>query len=194
MDHPSTHDIDVPLNLAVLVGSSRKGRLGGKVADWFVQRASLHHLKLDVVDLAEITLPTQLEVTPEVRALAARVGAADAVVMITPEYNHGYPASLKLAIDLVRAEWSAKPVGFVSYGGLSGGLRAVEQLRLVCAELHMVSLRDVVSFHQAGGQFDENGRLAAPEAANAAAETLLERITWWARALRAARAAHPYTV
>jgi NAD(P)H-dependent FMN reductase len=63
---------------------------------------------------------------PAVHALSARIDAADGFVVITPEYNHGYPASLKLAIDSVYHPWQAKPVAFVSYGGIAGGLRAVE--------------------------------------------------------------------
>ncbi len=70
------------------------------------------------------------------------------VVVVTPEYNHGYPASLKQAIDIPHAEWQRKAVGFVSYGGLAGGMRAVEQLRQVFAELHCTTVRETVSFHE----------------------------------------------
>ena len=101
-------------------------------------------------------------------------------------------ASLKQALDLLREEWYAKPVSFVSYGGLAGGLRAVEQLRLVCAELHMVSIRDTVSIHLAHRQFDESGQPRAPDLLNSAAKTMLDQLLWWAHALREARAARPY--
>jgi NAD(P)H-dependent FMN reductase len=83
-------------------------------------------------------------------------------VVVTPEYNHGYTAALKQLIDAVKAEWVAKPVGFVSYGGVSGGLRAVEQLRLVFAELHAVTIRDGVSFAMAWNRFDEAGEPVDP--------------------------------
>ena len=76
-----------------------------------------------------------------------RVGRADAFVVITPEYNHSYPAALKQFIDLIKAEWQAKPASFVSYGGMSGGLRVVEHLRNVFTEMHTVTIRDIVSFH-----------------------------------------------
>lgn len=191
-DHSVAEDVELPLNLAVLVGSSRKGRVGGVVADWFATKAAESELKVDMIDLAETTLPLDLEVNAATRDFAARIAAADAVVMVTPEYNHGYPATLKLAIDSLRTEWAAKPVGFVSYGGLSGGLRAVEQLRLVCAELHMVSIRDGVSFHQVRAQFDAEGRLRESSRANASATRMLERLAWWGWALRAARASRPY--
>ncbi len=185
-------DIHAPLNLVVLVGSARQGRMGRVVADWFVSRAAASDLKLDVIDLAEVDLPLDLTVDRRVQEFAGRVRAGDAFVMVTPEYNHGYPAALKLAIDSVRAEWAAKPVGFVSYGGQSGGLRAVEQLRQVCAELHMVGIRDTVSLHHVRHLFDDAGRLRHPDLPDAAAARLLDRIAWWGRALREAREAQPY--
>src|SRR5690606_5287867 len=103
------------------------------------------------------------------------------------EYNHGYPAALKLAIDWLRDEWRAKPVGFVAYGGISGGLRAVEQLRLVFAELHAMTVRDVVSFHNAWDLFDAAGMPRDPEGCAAAARGMLDQLAWWARALHDAR-------
>ena len=121
-----------------------------------------------------------------------RLGQADAFVVVTPEYNHGYTAPLKALIDSNGIEWHAKPVAFVSYGGASGGLRAVEQLRLVFAELHAVTIRDSVSFAGAWEQFDAAGALLNPERAQRSMETLLERLQWWAVALRNARAAVPY--
>jgi NAD(P)H-dependent FMN reductase len=195
VDPDEVTDIEPPLDVAVLIGSRRRGRVGGVVADWFLARAGevdRAELKLDPIDLADLALPLDLQVDDQVREFAARVAAADAFVIVTPEYNHGYPASLKLALDSVRREWAAKPVGFVSYGGLSGGLRAVEQLRQVCAELHMVSLRDTLSFHQVNSAFDGAGRLRDPRAANAATDVLLARLVWWGRALRQARAARSY--
>ncbi|HEY6795821.1 MAG TPA: NAD(P)H-dependent oxidoreductase [Kineosporiaceae bacterium] len=185
-------DLESPLSVAVIVGSSRKGRVGGTVADWFVSRVSRPDIKLDVIDVATLNLPLDLTATPAVREFTERIRSADAFVVVTPEYNHGYPSGLKLAIDSVRSEWAAKPVAFVSYGGLSGGLRAVDQLRQVFAELHMVSIRDTVSFHQVRQCFDASGNLLDPAPAEAAAALLLDRIVWWGQALRAARRIDPY--
>lgn len=84
-------------------------------------------------------------------------------------------------------EWQAKPVGFVSYGGISGGLRAVEQLRLVFAELSAVGLRDTVSFHNPWSELDGDGRLLASRAAVSALNVLVEHLRWWAIALKTAR-------
>ncbi|MBB5783208.1 NADPH-dependent FMN reductase [Nonomuraea jabiensis] len=191
-----------PLKLAVIIGSTREGRFGSIVGSWLVDRVRDHGgFELDVIDLAEVSLPIVQQKHPvstgeyperEVRDFAARIGAADAFVVVTPEYNHGYPASLKLAIDSVHPEWWAKPVAFVSYGGYAGGLRAVEQLRLVFAELHATTIRETVSFHMAYTQFDETGRPHDAESVNAAAKLLLDQLGWWGEALRAARAARPY--
>jgi NAD(P)H-dependent FMN reductase len=113
-------------------------------------------------------------------------------VVVTPEYNHGYPAALKFVIDSAYAEWNGKPAGFVSYGGLAGGLRAVEQLRPVFAELHVVTMRDGVSFASPWSQLDEAGALKAPPDASKAMATMLAQLRWWALALRTARLAAPY--
>jgi NAD(P)H-dependent FMN reductase len=184
-----------PLSIAVIVGSTRQGRFGPVVADWFATRARARpDLTIDRVDLAEVELPRvhPRSLVPELGAWLARVDRADGFVVVTPEYNHGYPASLKHAIDLAHREWRAKPVAFVSYGGLAGGLRAVEQLRQVFAELHATTIRDTVSFHTAHAAFDTEGRPIEPEGCAAAAEQLLDRLAWWAWALRRARHDRPY--
>ncbi len=151
-------------------------------------------MALDVIDLAHVDLPA---VYPAVNSAAVdayleQIDRADAFIVITPEYNHGYPASLKQAIDLPMHQWRAKPVAFVSYGGISGGLRAVEQLRQVFAELHATTIRDTVSFAMAHGLFDSAGQLREPAGPEAAAKTMLDELAWWAHALRTARDAHPY--
>ncbi|MGW0042900.1 NADPH-dependent FMN reductase [Rhodococcus sp. NPDC003348] len=181
-----------PLRLEVIVGSVRQGRFGPVVADWFVRRARQDPaFDTAVLDLAENSLPLDHSDTEEVRRFRRRVDAADAFVMVTPEYNHGYPAALKNAIDTAKQEWRAKPVGFVSYGGLSGGLRATEQLRQVVAEVHMVSVRQTVSFHQARKRFDAEGETADGAAIDGSAR-LLDQLAWWADTLRVARRARPY--
>lgn len=183
------------LRVAVVIGSTREGRAGTAVARWFTTHARQRDaFELDVADLADVPLPSRHPegATPELAAWSARIDRADAFVIVTPEYNHGYPASLKHAIDLAEREWFAKPVGFVSYGGVGQGLRAVEQLRLVFAELHAVTLRDAVSVNLFDGGVDEHGWVQEHTGAGGAAKTLLDRLEWWAGALRAARDAEPY--
>jgi NAD(P)H-dependent FMN reductase len=172
-------DIDTtePYRLAVVVGSIREGRFGPTVAGWFAARAARRAgIDVDVVDLADPTA-----------GFGDRIAAADAVVVVTPEYNHSFPGPLKAAIDDTGREWRAKPVAFVAYGGLSGGLRAVEALRPVFAELHATTIRDTVSFHGAAERFDADGDPRDAGAANGAADVLLDELGWWARTLRAMR-------
>ncbi|HEY3148366.1 MAG TPA: NAD(P)H-dependent oxidoreductase [Dongiaceae bacterium] len=186
---------DRPLNLAIIIGSTREGRFGDTVGRWFATEAAGHGgFSIDLIDLAEIKLPPthRAKPTAEATAFCARLSAADAFVIVTPEYNHSYPASLKHAIDQGYVEWMAKPVGFVSYGGTTGGVRAIEHLRNVFAELHATTIRDYVCFLTARRQFDTEGRPVDPDGPRNAAKTMLYRLAWWGQALRNAREAHPY--
>ncbi len=172
--------------LVVIVGSVREGRFGPTVARWFTDTAAqVGRFDLDVIDLADYS-------EQELGGLAPRLTAADAFVVVTPEYNHSYPSFLKTAIDKHSKPWQAKPVGFVCYGGVSGGLRAVEHLRGVFAELHAVTVRDTVSFHNAGSAFEPDGTPKDQTGPSAAAKTLLDQLAWWATALSEARARSPY--
>ncbi|MGW1808450.1 NADPH-dependent FMN reductase [Streptomyces sp. NPDC002078] len=198
---PATTD-EAPLRVAVVVGSVREGRQGRAVADWFLSAAAGDPgLDLDVIDLGQIDLPLVLPDwggTPSPEAVAAlrdvspRLAAADAFVVVTPEYNHSFPASLKNFIDWHHRQWQAKPVGFVSYGGLGGGLRAVEQLRLVFAELHATTVRDSVSLHGPWSGLGEDGTPRDAAVCAGAAKGMLGQLGWWGRALRTARAERPY--
>lgn len=181
------------LKLAVIIGSTREGRLGATVGRWFAGVAEQDsRFAVDPIDLAALALPPvhPERPTPAIRAFLARLDAADAFVVVTPEYNHSYPASLKHAIDQGLAEWAAKPVGFVSYGGLAGGLRAVEHLRLVFAELQAVTMRTGVSFQNVWDCF-EAGLPVDPHRPARAARAMLDQLAWWAHALRTARAQTP---
>jgi len=174
-----------PLRVAVITGSTREGRFGPVVAEWFAGEAAHRpDLDIDKVDLADHQHSGS--------GFAGHIAAADAFVVVCPEYNHAYPGVLKTAIDSVGPQWHAKPVGFVSYGGISGGLRAVEQLRLVFAELHAVTVRETVSFHHASTRFAPDGRPLDAHVVGAAAKALLDQLSWWAHALREARVLHPY--
>ncbi|MCX4780133.1 NADPH-dependent FMN reductase [Streptomyces sp. NBC_01264] len=208
--HASTHAStpasapgeDAPLRVAVILGSVREGRQGPAVADWFLGAAgALGGLDLDLIDLADIDLPLVMPGwggSPSPQAAAAlaqvspRLAAADAFVVVTPEYNHSFPAVLKNLIDWHREEWHAKPAGFVSYGGLGGGLRAVEQLRLVFAELHAVTVRDSVSLHGPWSGLGPDGVPRDTAVAEGAVKGMLGQLSWWGRALRTARTSRPY--
>ena len=120
----------------------------------------------------------------------ARLDAADAFILVTPEYNHSYPESLKAAIDWHFTQWTAKPVAFVSYGGAAGGRHAVLHLENVLTELHAVTIRDGLAFPNYFVNFEE-GRPLDPEAPEYA-KAMLEQLAWWAAALRRAHAEAPY--
>lgn len=135
--------------LGIITASVRQGRVGDKVAAWIEEQARAHGgFEIDTIDLAEVALPITTDepnhpakadyVQDRTKAWSRRVAACNAFVIVTPEYNHGYPAALKNALDLVYREWAYKPVGFASYGGISGGLRSVQQLKLVALMLRMV--------------------------------------------------------
>jgi NAD(P)H-dependent FMN reductase len=191
------------LKLAVIIASVRTGRFGPVAACWLLDEARQHgQFDVELIDLADHELPSALPpeppmlVKPEtrpasLRELTKQLSDADAFVVVTPEYNHSFPASVKHLIDWHFTEWRAKPVGFVSYGGLAGGLRAVEQLRLVFAELHAVTMRDTVSFHSYWEQFDAEGHPVNPTAANGAAKIMLDQLAWWGAVLHEARQTTP---
>jgi NAD(P)H-dependent FMN reductase len=193
---------ETALRLAVVVGSVREGRFGSKVAHWFAEEArEFGRYEVDVIDLADLPLPLAMPnfgsepdaPTAEVHAqLSARLHAADAFVLVTPEYNHSFPAALKNFIDWFRPEWVAKAFGLVSYGGQGGGIRAAEHLRAVVSELHAVSVRDAMSLHNAWGSFDEDNRIHDGGASATAAKRMLGQLYWWASNLRDGLRSRPY--
>ncbi|KUJ64708.1 FMN reductase [Streptomyces albus subsp. albus] len=189
--------------LVVIVGSVREGRFGPVVGSWVAEQARLHGgFEVEVVDLAEIDIPLALPAeSPKfagdayprptgMAALTSALAGADAFIVVTPEYNHSYPASLKAAIDWHFTQWTAKPVAFVSYGGAAGGRHAVLHLENVLTELHAVTIRDGLAFPNYFTAW-QDGRPLDPEAPGYA-KTLLEQLDWWAGALRSAREAAPY--
>ena len=182
-----------PLRLAVVIGSNREGRFGGIVARWFLEViADTDGLDLDVIDLADLDLHTRIGIDPPepMQSVFGRVADADAFVFVTPEYNHSFPASIKAFIDLHVEQWSGKAIGFVSYGGVAGGLRSVEALRVVFASLNAATVRNTVSFANAWDQF-AHGTPSDPERSAHAANSLVQQLKWWGHALRCARRTAP---
>ena len=189
--------------LAIIVGSVREGRFGPTVASWVAERAGEHGgFDVDIVDLADFDIPLELPAqSPKhageayqrpagMAALTSALAGADAFILVTPEYNHSYPASLKAAIDWHFTQWTAKPVAFVSYGGAAGGRHAVLHLENVLTELHAVTIRDGLAFPNYFTAW-QDGRPVDPNAVGFAAQ-MLRQLAWWARALRTAREFAPY--
>lgn len=183
--------MDEPLRVAVIIGSTRDGRVGDSIGKWFVDVASRREdVELTVVDLVEFDFPRRYseEVTTGVEEFVSLVDRAEGFAVVTPEYNRSFPAPLKQAIDLAYDEWHAKPVGFVSYGCRSRGHYAVEALRVVFAELHVVAVRDEVAIDLLALRRDG----VPPDTDDIAVTTMLDQLAWWGFALRDARARRPY--
>lgn len=188
---------DTPPVLLVVVASTRPGRAGLPVATWFAARARDHGaFTVDVADLAEIALPFLDEpkhprlgeyVHDHTKAWSARVAAADAVVFVMPEYNHGITAPLKNAIDYLNAEWKDKALGIVSYGGVSAGTRAAAMARQVVVPLGMVNAAVSVSIPFIAQQL-KDGVLRPDERRDRAAAALLDELARLDGALRPLRA------
>lgn len=183
--------------LGVIIASTRPGRVGGKVARWFLERASSDgSFELEVLDLAEIDLPFLDEpdhpskhayVHEHTWAWSDRVAACDAFVVVMPEYNFGFNAPLKNALDFLFDEWHYKPVAFVSYGGTSGGTRAVQMIKQVVTTLRMVPIGETVVFNFVSTLIDESGSFRPPEAAEDAARAMLGELQKMTHALSVMR-------
>jgi NAD(P)H-dependent FMN reductase len=141
------------LKIAIIVGSTRPGRNGEAVARWVYEIAqNRSDAEFELVDIKDFNLPLLDEPMPPImgqhskphtKTWAAKIGSFDGFVFVTPEYNHGISGALKNAIDFLYREWTNKAAGFVSYGS-AGGARAVEQLRLVLAEVEVATVRNQV--------------------------------------------------
>ena len=179
--------MEIPLQLALIYGSVRPQRVCDTVARWAeTEIARDPAFRVEVID--------PRPAWPELYAdgFRASIEAADAVLIVTPEYNHSFPGPLKVLIDCAGEEWAAKPVAFISYGAASGGLRAVEHLRAVFAELHAVATRDGVAFHNVWESFGPNGRPADEFRPARAMRKMLAQLAWWGYALRNARETQAY--
>jgi NAD(P)H-dependent FMN reductase len=186
---------DLMLKIAIIIGSTRPGRNGEAVARWVHSIAGKRQdAQYELVDVAEFNLPLLDEPVPpsmnryskpHTRAWAERIGPFDGFVFVTPEYNHGTSAALKNAIDYLYVEWNNKAAGFVAYGS-AGGTRAVEQLRVVMAELQIADVRAQVAL----SLFTDFQKFSVFQPAahqEQAVNTMLDQVVAWSRAMRAMR-------
>jgi NAD(P)H-dependent FMN reductase len=183
----------------VIVGSTRPGRFGVQPANWIMELSKdFPEATFELVDVAEAKLPLLDEAVPPSMnggtyatehgaAWAKTIGEADGFVFVTGEYNHGIPAALKNAIDFVADEWYYKPVAFVSYGAKAGGVRSVEHLRGVVAQLRMYSLHDEVAIRNYFFQQDKEGTFTANDEQTDDAKRMLKNIAFWSEKLKPAR-------
>ncbi len=182
--------------VAVIAGSTRPGRRARSVAEW-VCRDRRPDLELTLVDLDEVGLPLLSEPTPaafgdytleSTRAWSESVGGFDAYVLVSPEYNHSTSAALKNALDHLYAEWRDKAVAFVGYG-VDGGVRAIEHLRTITAELGMAGVGPQVALNLFD-DFTEDGCAPRPRQ-HEARDRMLTGLARWAESLRPLRAKPP---
>ncbi len=183
--------------LQIIIGSTRPGRVGPKIAAWFTAQAELHGgFTVELVDLADMALPLFDEPNhprmgqythEHTKKWAATIDRADALVFVIPEYNHSVNGATKNAIDFLYNEWQHKPVAFVSYGGIAAGIRAVQALKPVVAALKMVPIVDAVTIPMFFQFLTEDGSFVPDEATNAAAQATLTELARWTPALKAMR-------
>lgn len=192
------------IRIAIVIASTRPGRRGEQVASWVTERTKLilrpaQQVEFAVVDLVDASLPMLDEPTPaaigrytneHTQRWAKLISSFDGFIFVTPEYNHSVPASLKNAIDYLFAEWNDKAAAFVSYG-MNGGVRAVEHLRLILAEVKVAGVRSQVTL----GLFEdftisdmsEPGIFTPADRHLGTFERMLGELVEWSRALSTLR-------
>lgn len=183
----------MPMKLNVIAVSTRPGRKGIAVALWAHERAVAHGaFEAELVDLAEFALPVYDEPRhpalqqyehEHTRRWAASVAAGDAYVIVAPEYNYGPTPALVNALTYVYKEWSYKPAGIVSYGGVSGGLRGAQAIKPLLSALKVVPLFEGVAIQWIAKHVDDEGVFTADEPHELSVRQMLDELARWAEAL-----------
>jgi len=183
--------------LQIIIASTRPGRVGSSVAAWIQERAIAHGgFDVELIDLAEVNLPMMDEPNhPRLRTYvhqhtkdwSATIERGDAFIFVVPEYNYGYNAPIKNAIDYLHFEWQHKALGFASYGGVAAGTRAVQMLKQVMTTLKVVPMFEAVNIPFVQQFLDEDRRLAPNEIMETAATTMLDELVRWTASLRTLR-------
>lgn len=185
--------------LHIIIGSTRPGRAGPKIAKWFYEFA-LQNGKFEpvLVDLVDFKLPVydepkhprlQQYVHDHTKAWSASVDAADAFVFVTPEYNYFAPASLVNAVTYLSKEWSYKPAGLLSYGGVSGGLRAAQSFKQLLSTVKVMTIPEGIAVPMFASFIGEDGVFTPNDLIVASATSLLDELARWSDALAPMRAA-----
>jgi NAD(P)H-dependent FMN reductase len=172
--------------IPIILGTAREGRQSEKVAKFVnieVRDAGFESEIIDVKDF-RAAATDNTENSSQAKKLSSKMDKADALIIVTPEYNHGYPGELKMMLDLLYKQYAKKPVGFcgVSAGGL-GGARVVEQLRQVVVELHMIPIREALYFPVVQNLFDEAGNIK-DNSYKERIKAFLGELTWFVKTLR----------
>jgi NAD(P)H-dependent FMN reductase len=175
--------------IPIILGTAREGRQSEKAANYVLAEARKFGFETEIIDVRDyrIKATDNTGQLPEAKKLSEKIKKADGLIIVTPEYNHGYPGELKMMLDLCYKEYFGKPVGFcgVSIGAL-GGARCVEQLRQVAVELHMMPIREAVYFSNIRNLFDEKEQIKDTNYSERL-KTFFEELTKYAEALRKTR-------
>ncbi|MCW2877181.1 MAG: azr [Sphaerisporangium sp.] len=189
--------------LEIVVASTRPGRVGLPIGQWVEAEAKAHSgfSEVELVDLAEVNLPFMNEPNhprlaqythQHTRDWSAKVAEADAFVFVMPEYNYGYSAELKNAIDYLHNEWHYKPVGLVSYGGVAAGTRAAQMIKQVVTTLKMTPLFEAVSIPFVRQFIDDEDNLVPNDVMTASAKAMFDELVRMSDALRPLREGAPH--
>jgi NAD(P)H-dependent FMN reductase len=172
--------------LQIIIGSTRPGRVGKSVGDWIYERAVAHGgFDVELIDLAEVNLPLLDEPKhprlgdyqhQHTKDWSATISRGDAYVFVIPEYNYGFNAATKNAIDYLHKEWQHKPIGFVSYGGVAAGTRAVQMLKQVVTTLRMVPVFESVNIPFVQQFLDDERRFRPNDVLEQAATEMLDEL------------------
>ncbi|MCL5047838.1 MAG: NAD(P)H-dependent oxidoreductase [Firmicutes bacterium] len=185
------------MRLEVIITSTRPNRVGKNIADWFAGEALEYQgFEVSVADLAEIDLPLLDESGhprmgqyehQHTRDWSARISAADAFCFVMPEYNGGFPAAFKNAIDYLHNEWAYKPAAFVSYGGVSGGLRAVQMAKQVLVALKVFPIPEGITIPFVQQMIDGDGQFIPSDMVAASVKPMLDELFQVSQALKPLR-------
>jgi len=172
--------------IPVILGTGREGRMSEKAARFMLQKTIEAGIESEIIDVRDYRLPATDNTEKSLLAgkLAQKASRADGFIIVSPEYNHGYPGELKMLLDMLFSQYASKPVGICGVSsGAWGGTRMVEQLRQVCLGLRMVPTSQAVHFPKIQELFDESGTLKG-KSQHDQAKKLLDEITRYAKALK----------
>lgn len=184
-------------SLKIIIASTRPGRRGIAVADWFIEIAKQNpDFSIEVLDLEKINLPfidepnhpkLQQYTQEHTRQWSKTINEADAFIFVIPEYNYAMPPTLSNAIDFLFNEWNYKPVGLVSYGGISGGLRSAQMCKQQITTVKMMPMSEGVAIPFIEKFINEEGRFISTDQIDRSAEILLRELLKWTIALKTMR-------
>lgn len=177
------------LYIPIILGTAREGRRSENAAKYMLSHAKDAFMESEILDVRDYRIQADdgSETSEAAKGLSEKISRADGFIIVSPEYNHGYPGELKMMLDMLYEEYARKPVGICGVSvSMLGGARMVEQLRLVAIEFHMVPIHEAVYFTRIGTLFNEKGEIQDSSYAERV-NKFFNELVWYARALKKAR-------